>query len=193
MTTSPKWRVALASAASAAVLVAAPLVGTQVAYAQPYPPPTGPLTLSATAVNPGDGVSFTGTGFASQQSVTALLLSTPIVLGHFQADGSGTAQGTVTVPTSIRAGSHVFRLTARNPNRTLSVRIRVLGHDGHGQHDGHNGHGRHDGHNGPGRSDHRPGLAATGSEKALAVSGMAAGLIATGGATMLAVRRRLSS
>ncbi|MFF4724678.1 hypothetical protein ACFY3M_04985 [Streptomyces mirabilis] len=175
------------------MLVAAPLVGAQAAHAQPYPPPTGPLTLSATTVNPGDGVSFTGTGFASQQNVTAQLLSTPITLGQFQADGSGTVQGTVTIPMSIRAGAHVFKLTARHPSRTLSVRIRVL--DGVGGHNGHGGHGggRHDGHNGPGRSDHRPGLAETGSEKALAVSGIAAGLVVAGGGTMLAVRRRRSS
>jgi LPXTG-motif cell wall-anchored protein len=36
-----RWRVALVSALSAATLIAAPLVGTQTAYARSYPPSPG--------------------------------------------------------------------------------------------------------------------------------------------------------
>lgn len=42
MTTSPRWRTALASAASAAVLVAAPLMGAGTSHAADYPHPPKP-------------------------------------------------------------------------------------------------------------------------------------------------------
>jgi hypothetical protein len=198
MTTSPRWRVALASAASAAALVAGPLVGAQIAHAQdpptyptthhpmaPYPPQPGELTLSATTVRAGGTVSFTATGFAARQRVTALLESHPIVLGRFQADDDGTAEGTVTIPRRVRPGWHTFKVTARGSGRCLSTRIKVL--PAHGK-PGHNGS-----HGTPGHDDHRGNLANTGSERALASSEIAAGLIAAGGGTMLTVRRRRRS
>ncbi|MFJ5530146.1 hypothetical protein [Streptomyces sp. NPDC093261] len=190
MTSSPRWRYALASAASAAVLVAAPLMGAQTAYAQ-YPPPPPTLTLDKTTVRVGETVTHHATGFAPRQIVTVLLESREIVLGRFQAHDDGTVDGTVTIPSRVRPGLHVFRLTARNPHRSASTRIRVLpalGRPGDDHPGG--GHGRHAAWE---RPEHRAGLAATGSEKALAVGGTAAGLIAAGGGTMLAVRRRRSS
>ncbi|MGW0751261.1 hypothetical protein [Streptomyces sp. NPDC002587] len=191
------------------MLVAGPLVGAQTAHAQ-YPPAPPSLTLSTTTVTAGGTLDFRATGFAPRQRLTSFLESDPIVLGRHQADGSGAAQATVTIPRTVRAGWHTFKVTARRHavTLTLSARIRVRaavgwpdhgGHDGHG-HDGHghDGHGPdgddgRNGHNEPGRPDHGPGLADAGSEPALAASGIAAGLIAAGGGTMLAVRRRRSA
>ncbi|MEU6094494.1 hypothetical protein [Streptomyces sp. NPDC047079] len=176
--------------------MAAPLVGAQTAHAQ-YPPVTPTLSLNRTSLRAGEAVTFHATGFAKFQTVTARLESRPIVLGVFTAHEDGTVDGTVTIPSTVRPGRHVFRLTARHPSRSVSTRIRVLAalggpghHDGPGGDDRPGDHGRH---GTPGRSEHRAGLAATGSEKALAVGGTAAGLIAAGGGAMLAVRRRRSS
>ncbi|MFD9358127.1 hypothetical protein [Streptomyces sp. NPDC060031] len=203
MTKSTKWRVCLTSAASAVVLVVAPLVGAQAAHAQhpppPYPPPPPCLTLGATTATAGGAVNFRATGFAPWQPVTASLDWNPIVLGRYRADASGTADATATIPNWVRTGWHTFKVTARNPNLTCSARIKVRAadHDGH-EHDGYNGHwpdgeGGGNGHNGSGRPDHGPDIADTSSEKALAASGIAAGLIAAGRGTMLAVRRRRSA
>jgi LPXTG-motif cell wall-anchored protein len=217
MTSSPRWRVALASAASAAMLVAAPLVGAQTAHAQPYPPPPPTLTLSVTTVRIGDHISFTATGFGNGQAVTALLDRR--IVGRFTADPGGTVEGTLTVP-RVHRGWHDFRLAARQPNRSLSTRIMVeplLGlpspspsptgphapghHDGHGRQTGFDRPGgSDDGRGGPGalnsgsgQTGHRRSLAQTGDETALAYGGAAAGLIAAGGGTLLIMRRRRSS
>jgi hypothetical protein len=182
MTTSPRWRVALASAASAAVLVAAPLVGAQTAHAQ-YPPPPPSLTLSRTTLPAGGALTFVGTGFAARQLVTASLFSKEVVLGKYRATRTGVVTGKVTIPRRTVLGGHTFKLTARHPNLTLSAGINVQGRLGRpGSEPG-----------GSGNPHHRPGLAETGNEKALALGGTAAGLVAAGGGTMLAVRRRRSS
>jgi hypothetical protein len=182
MTTSPGWRAVLASAASAAMLVAAPLVGAQTAHAQ-YPPPPPNLTLSRTTVPAGGALTFVGTGFAARQQVTASLFSNEVVLGRYRATRTGVVTGKVTIPRRTVLGSHTFKLTARHPDLTLSVVISVpvrLGLPGSE-------------HAGSQHPHHRANLAETGSEKALALGGTAAGLVAAGGGTMLAVRRRRSS
>ncbi len=128
MTASPRWRVALASAASAALLVAAPLAATQTAYAQPYPPSTRLLSVSRTDVSAGDSLSFSSRDvFAPGAGVTALLESTPVVLGHFRADAHGAVSGTVTIPRSTPGGWHVFRLTSDNPDPSIGTSIYVEG------------------------------------------------------------------
>ncbi|SFG42847.1 hypothetical protein SAMN02787118_120132 [Streptomyces mirabilis] len=129
MTTSPRWRVALASAASAAMLIASPLVGAQAAYAQPYPGSPPPLNVSTTTVTAGELLSFdTPPGiFEPGQSVTALLESTPIVLDHFQAEDDGSVAGTSRIPETAPSGWHVFRLTADNPDRSVGATIYVQG------------------------------------------------------------------
>lgn len=126
MTTSPRWLVALASAAWTAVLAAALLVGAQTSHAQPYPPPPPSLTLSDTTVPAGGELSFEASGFGPGQLVTALLFSHKIVLGRFTADSQGVVAGTVTIPRSVEPGVHTFKLVARNPDLTLSARITVL-------------------------------------------------------------------
>lgn len=220
MTASRAWRVALASAASAAMLVAAPLVGVQAAYAQPYPPPP-PLTLSTTTVTAGETVSYsTPPGiFTPGQAVTVLLESRTIVLGHNKAKSDGSVAGTVTIPTYAPNGWHTFRISSDHPDPSVATSIYVQGgvepgKPGHGDHDrpgghehhGSGGHGGDDDRGGPdrhlGRADdmpyqkhtgqHRSSLAETG-EKALALGGTAAVLLTAGGGTMLAVRRRRNS
>lgn len=217
MTTSPRWRIALASAASAAVLVAAPLVGAQTAHAQPpsstcyaYPPVPPQLTLSRTVVPAGGTLTFRGNCFAPFERVVAELHSHEVVLGSFRANAQGVVTGKVTIPRKTEPGYHTFELEGRESRLELFARIKVLGakdEQGHsgplrsGWPLGSNGSDRLDGQGGPGPHDsdgqgnshHPSALAVTGSEQALAVSGIAAGLVAAGGGTMLAVRRRRSS
>ncbi|WP_217566570.1 hypothetical protein [Streptomyces sp. GbtcB7] len=164
------------------MLVAAPLVGAQTAHAQ-YPPPPPSLTLSRTTLPAGGALTFRGTGFAARQLVTASLFSHEVVLGRYRADGGGVVTGKVTIPKRTALGRHTFKLTARHPSLTLSVRIKVQGRLGRPGSEP----------SGSWNPHHRPGLAETGNEKALALGGAAAGLVAAGGGTMLAVRRRRSS
>ncbi len=200
MTTFSRWRIVLLSAASAAALVAGPLVGAQAAAAQPYPPPPPSLTLSATAVNPGSPVSFAATGFAARQAVVARLDSDLFPLGRFRADTQGNVQGTVTIPRK-RPGWYAFTLSARNPNITACAHLQVLAADsrlvpGTGQNPARAGkdHGLDPNFQGDatGRSEHRAGPAAAGHVQALTVGGATMGLAVSGG-TLMAVRRRRSS
>ncbi|GHD96103.1 hypothetical protein GCM10010508_63530 [Streptomyces naganishii JCM 4654] len=128
MATSSRWRVALASAASAALLVAAPLAAAQSAHAQPYPPAGPILTVGSTTVTAGDSLSFSSTSvFEPGSLVTALLESRPIVLGRFRADATGAVSGTVTIPRTAPTGWHVLRLTSDRPDRSVGVSIYVQG------------------------------------------------------------------
>ncbi|MER6410493.1 hypothetical protein [Streptomyces humidus] len=160
--------------------------------------------------------------FTPRADVTALMESTPVVLGHFRALADGSAAGTVTIPANTVTGWHLFRLTSRRPHPSIGVNIFVQGgltpsqpprpphHPGNpGHHEG-PGHG---GHNGPGVATnaslelaaaaepaHGPqadrsdrNLAATGSDKSLVIGGAATALLVAGGGTMLTVRRRRSS
>ncbi|MFF3578292.1 hypothetical protein [Streptomyces mirabilis] len=197
MTTSPRWRIALASAASAAVIVAAPLVGAQTAHAQPpsptcfaYPPVPPLLTLDRTSVPAGGTVTFSANCFAPLERIVVDVHSREVVLGRFRADAKGGVTGKVTIPRRAKLGYHTFRLKGRKSGLELSVRIKVL-RAKHVQ--GHRGPEQSGWSDGRGNSHHGSTLAATGSERALAVSGIAAGLVAAGGGTMLAVRRRRSS
>lgn len=217
MTTSPRWRVALASAASAAVLVAVPLVGAQTAHAQPpspacqaYPPVPPQLTLSRTVVTAGDTLTFSGNCFTAFEQVVAELHSHEVVLGSFRANAQGVVTGRVTIPRRTEPGYHTFELEGRRSRLELSARIKVLrarheqdrsALEEHGMSDGSNGSDRAGGQGAPGPRDsggqgntpHDSALAATGTEQALAVGGLASALVAAGGGTMLAVRRRRSS
>lgn len=206
MMASPRWRVTLASAASTAVLVAAPLVGAQSAHAQSaspachgYPPVSPRLTLSRTVVPAGGWLTFRGTCFIPFERVVAELHSHEVVLGNFRANAQGVVRGKVTIPRRTKPGYHTFELEGRKSRLELSARIKVLrvkhghGHSGPERPGGSSGSNRNAGHDGRGNS-HRPSaLTAAGSERALPVGGIAAGLVAASGGTMLAVRRRRDS
>src|ERR1041385_3691460 len=129
MTTSRRWRAALASAASTAILIAAPLIGAQAASAQPYPPSPPPLSVSTTTVTAGEELSFSTIPglFEPVSLVTALLESKPVVLGRFRARADGSVAGTVTIPAKTTTGHHVFRLTSTHLHQSVGVRIYVLG------------------------------------------------------------------
>jgi len=220
MTASRRWRAALVSAASTAILIGAPLIGAQAASAQPHPPPPPPLSVSTTTVTAGDSLDFSTVSgvFAPGSRVTALLESTPVVLGHFRAGADGSVSGTVTIPVNTITGWHVFRLTSRHPDPSVGVSIYVQGtvkptptpkpphHPGKPGHHGTPGHGgtvgRSDSHelaaavdpvSYPDVHQNAEKLAATGSDKALVIGGTATALLMAGGGTMLAVRRRRSS
>ncbi|GGT30150.1 hypothetical protein GCM10010271_37720 [Streptomyces kurssanovii] len=163
MTTSSKWRAAFAATAASAVLAALPVVGAQPAHAQPYPPDPPSLTLSATTVDAGDELSFTGTGFDPNEGVGAFLLSKPVKLGFFSADSNGTVEGTVTIPKWTDPGRHTFLLKGKESELKLSAKITVR--------------------------SYKPHLADTGEDRSALLLGGAAGLLALGGGAMMAARR----
>ncbi|MFF4208647.1 hypothetical protein ACFYZE_04570 [Streptomyces sp. NPDC001796] len=111
------------------MLIGAPLVGAQTAFAQPYPP-TAPVPLPAgTTLTAGEPVGFSLPAgvFASGQPVTVLLESTPVILGHFTAAGDGSVSGTVTIPENTVNGWHVLRVTADNAELSVGVTVLVQG------------------------------------------------------------------
>lgn len=218
MTTSPRWRVALVSAASAAVLVAGPLAGAQPAHAQAYPPPPPTLTLPSSTLVEGVPIPFSAQGFGPDQEVTAALLPPGIYLGSFTTNGQGSVSGTVVIPTAVTPGVYTFQLKTGDP-LTASATVTVVrrrekpGHPNRPHdhdHDHDRGHSRNSDdrpatshgrggtdldavHAEPARFEHRRSLAETGGEKAMALGGAAVGLLAAGTGTMMAVRRRRSS
>ncbi|MEU8587047.1 LPXTG cell wall anchor domain-containing protein [Streptomyces sp. NPDC048664] len=189
MTSSPRWRVALASAASAAVLVAAPLVGAQTAHAAAYPPPPSCLTLSATVVHVGERVHFHGTGFTPRERISVALDRLPVSLRHAHHDG--TVDGHTRIPWFAR-GWHQFRLTGWRSGHTCVARIHVLRRGAYPPIFDRTG-AVDDGRGGAHHPGHERALAQTGSEKALAYGGTAAGMMAAGGGMLFAARRRRSS
>ena len=164
MTASSKCRAAFATAAASAVLAAVPVIGAQPAHAQPYPPDPPGLTLTATDVAAGDDLGFTGTGFAPNEGVVALLFSKPVKLGRFTADANGTVEGTVTIPKWTEPGKHTFRLKGVESKLSLKAKIFVR--------------------------PHKPHLADTGEHRSLVMLGGTAALLTLGAGTMVAVRRR---
>ncbi|MDQ0956293.1 LPXTG-motif cell wall-anchored protein [Streptomyces sp. B4I13] len=196
-------------------------MGTQAASALPYPPQPPPLSVSTTTVTAGEQLSFSTVSgvFAPRASVTALLESTPVVLGRFRARLDGSVAGTVTIPARTITGWHVFRLTSRHPDPSVGVSIYVQGRVAPTpkppHHPGSPGHHqpRNGGHNGPGdtrdasheraaavepaaypQTDQKAKkLAETGSDKALVIGGTATALLVAGGGLLLVLRRRRSS
>ncbi|MFJ4977685.1 hypothetical protein ACIP6X_20425 [Streptomyces coeruleorubidus] len=164
MTASSKCRAAFATAAASAVLAAVPVVGAQPAHAQPYPPDPPGLTLTATTVEAGEDLGFTGTGFDPNEGVTAVLFSKPVKLGRFTADANGTVEGTVTIPKWTDPGKHIFRLKGVESKLSLKAKIFVR--------------------------PHKPHLADTGEDRSLVMLGGTAALLTLGAGTMVAVRRR---
>jgi hypothetical protein len=200
MMTSPRWRGALASAASAAVLIAAPLVGASTAHAQPtcnaYPPVAPELTVARTVASAGESSTCEANCFARREPVVLERHSRGVVLGRYRADRQGVIRGRATFPRRTEPGNHILDLEGRWSHLTLTTTITVTrpAHDGHVGHDGGRGHSSsHHGSSASMSDEHLPSLARTGSEQALALGGVAAGLIAVGGGTMLAVRRRRNS
>ncbi|WP_338898233.1 LPXTG cell wall anchor domain-containing protein [Streptomyces sp. TG1A-60] len=187
----------MAATAASAVLAVVPVVGAQTAHSQPYPPDSPSLTLTATTVDAGDDLGFTGTGFIPDEEVGAFLLSKPIKLGRFTADANGTVEGTVTIPKWTDPGKHIFRLKGEESKLTLSAEITVRSHKPHPGYGEDRSSvplaGPHFADTGETRSSAPlggPHLADTGETHSSVLLGGAAGLLALGAGTMTAVRRR---
>jgi hypothetical protein len=129
-----------ALAASAVVLLAVPAtVASTPAAAAPYPPGTGPLILSSTTVSAGGSLTFSGSGFTSNEAVGVRLAADlrsapswpdPTLLTVVRADSSGTASGTVNIPRRVPSGSYSFSLAGSASGQYLSAIITVSGRPG---------------------------------------------------------------
>jgi titin len=74
------------------------------------PPPTN-LVLTTTdgkitTAEPGQEITFIGTGFARFSTVTITIYSEPVILGTAVTDGAGAFRKPITVPASLAAGAH---------------------------------------------------------------------------------------
>jgi LPXTG-motif cell wall-anchored protein len=66
------------------------------------------ISLSSGAVQAGNEISVSGTGFAPGQKVAFELRSDPIALGTLTADAGGVLRGSFTIPASAPAGAHTL-------------------------------------------------------------------------------------
>ncbi|WP_329318632.1 hypothetical protein [Streptomyces sp. NBC_01262] len=132
-------RMALAAFAAALIAVPATVVSAPAAGAAPYPPGTGPLVLSSTTVSAGGSLTFSGSGFTSNEAVGVRLaadlrsapsLPDPTLLTVVRADSSGTASGTVNIPRRVPSGSYSFSLAGSASGQYLSAIITVIGRPG---------------------------------------------------------------
>jgi hypothetical protein len=62
-------------------------------------------------LRPGDDLALAYAGFAPGEQVSVVMHSTPVDLGTFTADASGTVAAAISLPTSAEAGAHRLVLT----------------------------------------------------------------------------------
>jgi LPXTG-motif cell wall-anchored protein len=101
-----RWTIALA----ALLLLALPAA----AQAQNYTTRTGNLGVSDPTVTPGQTITVTGSGYASNASVTITMESQPVTLKTTTANASGQLNTQVTIPTNATPGNHTLRATGRS-------------------------------------------------------------------------------
>lgn len=92
---------------------------------QPEPGSEPTITLSRTAVRPGDEVTVSATGLAPAEEVTVTLHSSPILLATVATDATGALSHTFTVP-AVEPGSHRLELVGLSSSTVLSIDVDVL-------------------------------------------------------------------
>jgi titin len=110
-------------------------ITTSLAVAAPEipssPPADAPLDLTTdrgdiTTAQPGQTVTVIGTGFLPYSTVSIVIYSTPVNLGMATTDANGAFTKTVTVPSSLAAGSHSLVAYGVDPSGNLhSLRMNV--------------------------------------------------------------------
>jgi hypothetical protein len=128
-------RIALAATAAVLLAVPATVASAPAAGAAPYPPDTGPMTLTATTVSAGGSLTVGGSSFKGEELVAARLTTPlrrpdPTLLGVFKTDTTGKLSGDVRIPRSTPAGSYVLSLTGSESGLYLSANIKVSGRPG---------------------------------------------------------------
>lgn len=84
------------------------------------------VTLSVDSVRPGGSFTFTASGFAPGEWVSATLFSAPVDLGMFRADASGVVTATVALPADVAPGVHRFALVGQVDGRVVWTEIEVF-------------------------------------------------------------------
>jgi hypothetical protein len=93
------------------------LAGTGAAFAQdPQYPPSNPgcgIQLSASALQPDQTFTVTGTQGDPNVAVDIVFESTPIVIGHATTNAAGAFSAQVAVPAGAEPGTHIVRIDGR--------------------------------------------------------------------------------
>lgn len=122
--------------------VAVGLVGSSAMTANAAPRPDMPkgatVSLSATTVAPGGSVSFTGTGWTTEASVSTGAIVGAVKLDDvdqlnsegFVANAAGQVSGRVTIPSTVAPGEHWLRFLSGSdqegdPTRSIHAMITV--------------------------------------------------------------------
>jgi hypothetical protein len=75
------------------------------------------------SLTPGQQVTISATGFTSGETTTITVQSDPITLGSSVADSTGKVSKSVTIPTSLAAGSHTLTVTGTARTATFPFTI----------------------------------------------------------------------
>lgn len=162
------------------------ITGVEFALSVECPQPVPTLALDAASVKAGGEISVTGEDFAPGEKVAFELRSDPIALGTLQADAQGDLRGSLRIPASAPAGSHLLVAIGEESNLEVSVAIEVTA-AGAGA-----GSGTGSGAGAPGgAAGAGSGLAATGAT--VPAGPLLAGLLLAALGTALARRRRAVS
>lgn len=118
------------------VLVGALLLGLVLAapaLAQTYPPQKATCGVSDTSVSPGQQVTVSGDNWKPGSTVKLTLQPDGISLGQGSVGGTGSFSASVTIPSSVSAGSHSVQCSgvdAKGVAQVLGVSFSVLGAGG---------------------------------------------------------------
>jgi CSLREA domain-containing protein/LPXTG-motif cell wall-anchored protein len=85
----------------------------------------GPATLTPATLQPGQSATATGAGFAPGEQVDATAHTTPVDLGRFTADATGTVTVHFTLPIDFPTGAHVLVLTGLSSGHVDAVAFAV--------------------------------------------------------------------
>ncbi|HEU5425340.1 MAG TPA: hypothetical protein VFU74_00615 [Actinocrinis sp.] len=125
--------ITIAAGALAAALLAGPATA-QSADCEPgtvgsiYPVTDCMAMTSTNFIGLGGSLIVSGEGFRPLSAVSAQLHSTPVSLGSFTSDASGSVDGSVKIPDSVAVGTHELELTGLNADgmpRLLTATVQI--------------------------------------------------------------------
>jgi hypothetical protein len=115
-----------------ALVLGVVLAATPAQAAPVYPPPTPSPSpsqpgnsISTTVVPPGGTFTVTVAGYLPGETILFVIHSTPVQLAAVNANASGSATATLTIPSNIPTGSHTITATGATSGHVVSFAVQV--------------------------------------------------------------------